>query len=48
MDRMASYLVIGSTDTPVFKFQNSGIVCLNKNPDSDSWVIAWTLMPNIG
>ena len=48
MDRMASYLVIGSTDTPVFKFQNSGIVCLNKNPDSDSWVIVWTLMPNIG
>ena len=48
MDRMASYLVIGSTDTPVFKFQNSGIVCLNKNPNSDSWVIVWTLMPNIG
>jgi phosphohistidine phosphatase len=48
MDRMASYLVIGSTDTPVFKFQNSGIVCLNKSSDSDSWVIVWTLMPNIG
>ena len=48
MDRMASYLVTGSTDTPVFKFQNSGIVCLNKNPDTDSWVIVWTLMPNIG
>ena len=48
MERMASYLVIGSTDTPVFKFQNSGIVCLNKSPDSDSWVIVWTLMPNIG
>ena len=48
MDRMASYLVTGSTDTPVFKFQNSGIVCLNKNPDTDSWVIVWTLIPNIG
>ena len=48
MERMASYLVTGSTDKPVFKFQNSGIVCLNKDPDSDSWVIVWTLMPNIG
>ena len=48
MERMASYLVTGSTDTPIFKFQNSGIVCLNKNLDADSWVIVWTLMPNIG
>ena len=48
MERMASYLITGSTDKPVFKFQNSGIVCLNKDPDSESWVIVWTLMPNIG
>jgi phosphohistidine phosphatase len=48
MERMTSYLVIGITDKPVFKFQNSGIVCLNKDPDIGSWVIVWTLMPNIG
>ena len=48
MESMVSYLVTASTDKPVFKFQNSGIVCLNKDPDSDSWVIVWTLMPNIG
>ena len=48
MERMASYLVTGSTDRPVFKFQNSGIVCLNKDPDTGSWVIVWTLMPKIG
>ena len=48
MERMTSYLVTGTTDKPVFKFQNSGIVCLNKDPDSGSWVIVWTLMPNIG
>jgi phosphohistidine phosphatase len=48
MDRMTSFLVTGSTDKPVFKFQNSGIVCLNKDPDSGSWVIVWTLMPKIG
>jgi phosphohistidine phosphatase len=48
MERMTSYLVTGSADKPVFKFQNSGIVCLNKEPDLGSWAIVWTLMPNIG
>ena len=48
MERMASYLVTGSANAPIFKFQNSGIVCLDKDPESGSWVIVWTLMPNIG
>lgn len=48
MERMTSYLVTGSSDKPVFKFQNSGIVCLDKYPASESWVIVWTLMPRIG
>jgi phosphohistidine phosphatase len=47
MERMTSYLVTGSIEKPVFKFQNSGIVCLDKDPDSGSWVIVWTLMPRI-
>lgn len=48
MERMAAYLVTGSTDNIVFKFQNSGIVCLDKDPESESWMIVWALMPNIG
>ena len=48
MERMASYLVTGSADRPIFKFQNSGIVCLKMDPESGQWVIVWTLMPNIG
>jgi phosphohistidine phosphatase len=48
MERMTSYLIIGATEKPVFKFQNSGIVCLDKDPDSQFWFIKWTLMPNIG
>ena len=48
MERMAAYLLIGTADKPIFKFQNSGIVCLDKYPDSSSWVIVWTLMPKIG
>jgi len=47
MQRMASYLVTGSSDKPIIKFQNSGIVCLDKDPETDSWTIKWTLMPNI-
>ena len=47
MERMASYLVTGSVDQPVFKFQNSGIVCLDQDPDTKSWIIIWTLMPHI-
>ena len=48
MERMTSYLVTGTADSPVFKFQNSGIVCLDRDPNTGSWVIVWTLMPNIG
>jgi phosphohistidine phosphatase len=48
MERMAAFLVTGSADKPIFKFQNSGIVCLDKDPNSGSWLIVWTLMPNIG
>ena len=47
MERLAAYLVIGSIERPVFKFQNGGIVCLEKNSDIGSWVIKWTLMPRI-
>jgi phosphohistidine phosphatase len=48
MERITSYLITGSTDKPVFKFQNSGIVCLDKDPEAQAWVIRWTLMPEIG
>jgi phosphohistidine phosphatase len=47
MERLAAYLITGKPDTPVFKFQNAGIVCLDLHPDSGSWVVRWALMPNI-
>ncbi len=47
MERMTAYLVTGSIDKPVFKFQNSGIVCLGQDPETKSWVITWALMPHI-
>ena len=48
MEKLTSYLITGSIERTVFKFQNSGILCLDKDPDTQSWVIKWALMPNIG
>ena len=46
MEKLTAYLTTGSAEKPVFKFQNSGIVCLYEEPDI-GWVIKWTLMPII-
>lgn len=48
MERLSAYLVTGMATRPVFRFQNAGIVCLEPNLDFDSWVIVWSLSPNIG
>jgi phosphohistidine phosphatase len=48
MEKLTSYLVTGSDQKPIFKFQNGGIVCLQKNPDEQSWIIKWSLSPQIG
>lgn len=47
MERLTNFLVTGSVEKLVFKFQNGGIVCLEHNPDSSWWFIKWTLMPVI-
>lgn len=48
MEKLAACLVTGSAEKPVFKFQNSGIVCLDRDPQTQAWVITWTLSPKIG
>lgn len=48
MERLAAYLVAQRQEPPVFKFQNSGIVCMDRDPDTGNWFITWTLMPHIG
>ncbi|MGA2400097.1 MAG: phosphohistidine phosphatase SixA [Syntrophobacteraceae bacterium] len=48
MERLTGFLVTGLAERLVFKFQNGGIVCLDKNPDAQWWFIKWTLMPRIG
>ena len=48
MEKLAAYLITGRQEKPVFKFQNAGIVCLDLNPETDSRVVRWALIPNIG
>ena len=48
MERLTAYLITGSMDKVVVKFQNGGIVCLDSGPERDNWYVAWTIMPNIG
>jgi len=47
LERLTAYMTTGNPDATVFKFQNSGIVCLDQLPAPYGWVIKWALMPNI-
>ena len=44
MERLTSFLITGSIDKPVLKFQNGGIVCMDRDPDNQYWFIKWVLM----
>lgn len=48
LSRLTSWLITGSAETAVFRFQNSGIVCLDQGADTGGWVVTWALMPTIG
>jgi phosphohistidine phosphatase len=48
MEKLTAYLITGSVEKAVFKFQNGGIVCLDCDSGTQSWIIKWALMPNIG
>lgn len=47
LERLTAFLTCGNPDVSVFKFQNGGIVCLDKLHSPNGWVIKWALMPNI-
>ena len=47
LERLASYLITGSADVRVFRFQNGGIVCLDREEQEGGWFIKWALMPDI-
>jgi phosphohistidine phosphatase len=45
LERLAARLITGKTEPSVFKLQNGGILCLDKQ--EGHWVIIWALMPHI-
>ena len=45
LEKLVSQLVAGSQDTPVIKFQNSSILCLDTEDASGTWFIRWALFP---
>ncbi|MCG8563989.1 MAG: phosphohistidine phosphatase SixA [Desulfobacterales bacterium] len=45
MERLVSHLTCGDPDKRVYKFQNSGLVCLEE--DQGDWYIKWTLNPRV-
>jgi len=45
LERLTSFLIVGTVEKPVFRFQNGGIVCLDKDRERDDWVIKWALLP---
>ena len=48
MERLVSSLLTDSPDhPPLVKFQNGGVVALDRDEKSGSWYIKWTLFPEI-
>lgn len=47
LERLVSQLVTGSTGYLPFKFQNGGIVCLDRVEGSKLWHVKWALMPSV-
>ncbi|MCK5311705.1 MAG: phosphohistidine phosphatase SixA [Desulfobacteraceae bacterium] len=45
MEKLVSYLITENEDLKIYKFQNSGIVCLDN--EDNRWFIKWTLNPDI-
>jgi len=47
MEKLIAYLVTGREELTVFRIQNGGIVCLDRDADQSLWHIKWALMPEI-
>ncbi len=45
MEKLTSYLLTGQTEQRVVKFQNGGIVAMDKDSDSGAWMLKATLFP---
>ena len=47
MEKLASYLLTGQTERRVVKFQNGGIVALDRDEGSGEWMLRATIFPYV-
>jgi phosphohistidine phosphatase len=47
LERLTSFLTTGNKEHRPFKFQNGGIVCLDRDAVDEEWYVKWALMPEI-
>jgi len=47
LERLVSYLVTGTSDRFIIKFQMGGIVCLDRIEKNGPWHVKWALMPKM-
>jgi phosphohistidine phosphatase len=47
MDRLAGLLVAGDPERGVVQFQKGGIVCLERDPQTWTWMICWVVTPEL-
>ncbi len=47
LQHLLSQLLTGSPNHKIMKFQNSGLICLDREAGSDRWHIRWTLSRHI-
>lgn len=47
MEKLTSFLLTGTAGHRIFKFQNGGILCLDREIPAGPWFIKWALMPTI-
>jgi len=45
MEKLVSFLITGSAEKPIIKFQNGGIICLDQSLDTGAFYIKWALLP---
>jgi len=46
LSKLSSILITGSESNPVVKFQQGGVVCLERGEEG-IWMIAWMLVPDL-
>lgn len=47
MDRLAGLLVAGDSQRSIIRFQQGGIVCLERDPESWTWAVRWVVTPDL-